>query len=212
LSQEDCPAQHVCAPCFDPFTGEASGACELGADSGPAHAPVVLDACCNSQARCVPKSLIPEEYSSQLATDSCDATHEACVPLSMAQVERFVPQACVVAALGAEGRCLSECLPAVAEQADLLEQDGCAEAHRCVPCFDPLSGEPTGACTFEGDSGPAQPPLTLPACCAGLGRCTPRAYLTPDEAATFGSEGCESALDWLCVSPVPFGLCGVAGP
>jgi len=113
----------------------------------------------------------------------------------------FVPPTCTSIA-GAEGRCLSTCLPDVAAQ-NLLPQSTCAANHRCVPCFDPTSGDPTaatGACSLACDM-PHQPPVVLscpwtgpavidpaklPACdpvCDGA-RCLPGSYV-PDDLADF---------------------------
>src|SRR4029079_1095045 len=64
---------------------------------------------------------------------------------------------------GAEGRCLSTCLPDVKDRIDLLPRDSCASTERCVPCFDPTSSEPnapTGACDIGCDD-PNEPPLVL---------------------------------------------------
>ena len=52
---------------------------------------------------------------------------------------------------GAEGRCLSTCVPQLADTADSLPQDICDENERCTPCFDPLQdgAPPTGACELS---------------------------------------------------------------
>src|SRR4029079_12866867 len=41
-----------------------------------------------------------------------------------------------------------------------LPRDRCAADERCVPCSDPLTGQPTGACTTSCDV-PADPPFVL---------------------------------------------------
>jgi hypothetical protein len=72
----------------------------------------------------------------------------------------FLLEACESAG-GAEGRCLSACLPDVAEQAALLPQSTCLDGDLCVPCYDPFTQEETGVCSFTCDPGPTEPPLVL---------------------------------------------------
>jgi hypothetical protein len=73
-----------------------------------------------------------------------------------------LPKTCTSVA-GAEGRCLSTCLPAVAGEAALLPQDVCDMGEKCAPCYNPVSAQPTmptGACSLACDK-PAQPPTIL---------------------------------------------------
>ena len=86
-----------------------------------------------------------------------------CTPDTViASADNFVPPSCVSIA-GAEGRCVSTCLPWVAARAALLPKVGCAAGTVCAPCFDPLATDPTtptGACSLGCDV-PSQPPTTL---------------------------------------------------
>jgi hypothetical protein len=200
LARDGCEAGNLCAPCIDPLSGKPTGACELGTDRGPSAPVVLFGRCCGGRARCVPEGLIAEAQRGQLGQDSCADDAELCVPNALAESADFVPAPCTVSALGVEGRCLSTCLPAAQEQSDLFEQDGCAGGELCLPCFDPLRGEPTGACDFAGDPGPKQPAETLSDCCTGLGRCAPEAWIPEGLVSNFGADTC-TAPDQLCVAP-----------
>jgi hypothetical protein len=212
-----CPAGTKCAPCYDPTSPDptaATGACSLGCDA-PKQPPLVLscpwtgpavidparlpacDPACGG-AHCLPDKFVPDDQRDLLAP--CPGGF--CAPDPLIQTaNNFVPPTCTSIA-GAEGRCLSTCLPDVAAQ-NLLPQSTCAANHRCVPCFDPTSGDPTaatGACSLACDM-PHQPPVVLscpwtgpavidpaklPACdpvCDGA-RCLPGSYV-PDDLADF---------------------------
>ena len=127
----------------------------------PIYDPSSFDACSPScgGAHCVPSEIVPSGIQSLLA--SC--TDGLCAPDPIiAAAGQFVPNTCTSIA-GAEGRCLSTCLPAVAARAATLPQSGCAAGERCMPCFDPTASDPnapTGACSLACDA-PAQPPVLL---------------------------------------------------
>jgi hypothetical protein len=177
LPRSTCATGQRCVPCFDPTSGDptaATGACGLGCDApaepavelscpweGPAViVPSQLPACSPAcaGAHCLPAAFVPQDLRDQLAP----CAGGFCTPDPLIQTAgEYVPPTCTSIA-GAEGRCLSECLPAVAGQ-PLLPQSTCAANHRCVPCFDPTSGEPTvatGACDLACDA-PAEPPVVL---------------------------------------------------
>ena len=161
--------------------------------------PNTLEVCpmCAGGARCLPNGLIPDEVKGQLG--ACDATN-TCVPDDFIKTGgNFIAQTCASVA-GAEGRCISECLPQVAAQANLLPQDICPEFQRCVPCYDPISGEESGACSLSCDPGPAEPPVTLPGCCDGLGTCVPKNLLSPSQADQLPEDSCPTndGNDYLC--------------
>lgn len=148
-----------------------------------------------STCRCLPSSLVPPENLSDLG--DCDAENK-CVPdLLIETGGNFIPTTCESIA-GAEGRCLAECLPAVAEQADLLPQDICGEGDKCVPCYDPFDGTETGACSQSCDPGPVEPPVSFSRCCTDRGSCIPSASIPPDDAANLDADTCAS-MDDLCV-------------
>jgi hypothetical protein len=178
LPRDTCAATERCVPCFDPTSAEPTaptGACDIACDDPndpptllecPWEGPPVLDparfpACdpiCGG-AHCVPEGLVPAELQDLLA--SCPGGF--CTPDPFIETAgNFVPATCSSVA-GAEGRCLSTCLPEVAGQEDLLPRDVCGANERCVPCFDPTAedpNEPTGACTTSCDV-PKEPPLIL---------------------------------------------------
>jgi hypothetical protein len=144
-----------------------------------------------------------------LAPCGSGATAGFCTPDFVIQSDNHsVPKSCTSIA-GAEGRCLSTCLPAIAAQAELLPTSVCAANEKCAPCYNPTASDPnapTGACSLGCDK-PAKPPTIiscpwngpavvdpsqLPLCddsCAGA-HCLPSSVVPPAEAgmlATCGS-------------------------
>lgn len=217
LPTATCGPNERCAPCFDPTAADPTaptGACSIACDKpkgpptilkcpydgDPLIDPSTLPACtpaCGG-AHCVPKELVPVSQQAQLAT--CPGGF--CTPDSLASSGgRAVPKTCTSVG-GAEGRCLSECLPLVSDKAALLPKDSCGANERCVPCFDPTAADPTaptGACSVACDK-PAKPPLVLscpytgvplvdpnvfPACTPACGgaHCVPADLVPPDQHA-----------------------------
>jgi hypothetical protein len=172
LPAADCAAQHLCAPCFDPLTGEDTGACRLAGDPGPSEPAATFARCCGELGRCVPDELVAEADRDRLAPLDCTAGANLCVPEPWLGDDPVAPASCRSLG-GVEGRCLPACLPDVATDADRLPAAGCAAQHLCAPCFDPLTGEDTGACTLADDPGPSEPVATFARCCGELGRCVP---------------------------------------
>ena len=105
-----------------------------------------LDSCCDGTGSCIPMNALPPGLQSQVST--C-ADGSACVPKSIIEsIENeggFWPLACVSVG-GADGVCLSTCIPKVGQFAALLPQDVCEASERCAPCIDPLTGVDSGAC------------------------------------------------------------------
>lgn len=217
LPRATCAEDERCAPCFDPTAADPTaptGACSVACDA-PKAPPTVLQcpydgkalvdtnvfpACAPAcgGAHCVPSELVPVSQQSQLAT--CPGGF--CTPDSLAASGgRAVPPSCTSVG-GAEGRCLSECLPLIASKASLLPQGTCAAGERCAPCFDPTAADPTvptGACSVACDE-PARPPLVLacpyagaplvdanvfPACAPACGgaHCVPSDLVPPAQRA-----------------------------
>ncbi len=144
--------------------------------------------------RCLPSSLIPPDNLDDLA--DCDANNK-CVPdLLIETGGNFIPETCESIA-GAEGRCLATCLPAVADQADLLPQSTCAAGERCAPCYDPFDATETGACRQSCDPGPTEDPVTFTRCCGDRGSCIPAGAIPPDDAENLDADTCGANL--LCV-------------
>lgn len=190
LPQDICPPEHLCAPCFDPTTGEDTGACRLNGDE-PGSDPVTFSPCCDDLGQCVPEGLVPGDQRSQLSGAECADEGYLCAPNDMVQDPAFIPETCSSVA-GAEGRCLLACLPDIAEQADRLPQDICQEGALCAPCYDPFTGEDTGACTISGDM-PSEPPVTFDRCCSDRGACVPTDLVPPDQQEQLGPDTCSGA-------------------
>jgi hypothetical protein len=179
-------AKMLCAP-LNPTTTPTVSTTTLPASTtsttlpcpytGPAiHDPNSFAGCdpsC-SGAHCVPTGIVPSGLQSLMAT----CTDGLCVPDPIiAAAGQFVPSTCTSIA-GAEGRCLSTCLPAVAARAGTLPQSGCAANERCMPCFDPTAADPTaptGACSLACDA-PANPPVELTCPWAGPSVFNPTAF------------------------------------
>jgi hypothetical protein len=163
--------------------------------------PSTLPQCpmCAGGARCVPASLVPPENLDDLA--DCDANNK-CVPDDLIISNGlFIPDTCDSIA-GGEGRCLSECIPQVADQAALLPQSTCPQFQRCVPCYDPITAEETGSCSLSCDPGPTAPPVQLPGCCDGVGTCVPKA-LAGAQGDSLPQDSCPmDANDYVCAPTV----------
>ena len=223
LPQSTCPTGTICAPCYDPTSAsptDPTGACSLGCDAPkqppliltcPWNGPPVLDPstlpACSPEcggAHCLPADLVPQSERALLA--ACPGGYCTPDPIIASGGNNYKPNACVSIA-GAEGRCLSTCLPSVAAQ-PLLPQATCAQGRKCVPCYDPTSATltaPTGACSLGCDA-PGRPPITLtcpwtgspvinasvlPTCdpaCSGA-HCLPDAYVPPSQAASLAQCG-----------------------
>jgi hypothetical protein len=201
LSQADCAPEQLCAPCFDPLDGTATGACQLAHDPGPTTPPVVLERCCNGLGRCVDRAGVPVAQRTGLDADSCSAAR-LCSPAEYIADAAFVAQHCHDPATHAEGRCLLHCLPQVRAQGERLGVDVCRDVERCAPCYDPVSGEATGACTLTpADTGPSEPKRVFESCCPNsdgpaLGLCIPR-VLVPDGTPSLPRLTCPAA-DSVC--------------
>ncbi|MCB9597819.1 MAG: hypothetical protein H6719_34195 [Sandaracinaceae bacterium] len=189
LPTAGCDTGEVCVPCYDPTTGEDTGACTLGCDTGPTEPPVMFAGCCGDLGSCVPADVVPEDQRSLLGMDTC-AEGALCAPATLIDPTAR-PEACRSIA-DAEGRCLPACLPDVAAQADLLPQGTCMDAHLCVPCYDPTTGEATGSCSLNGDM-PSEPPVTFDRCCGGIGACVPSSAVPEDQRGQLGTDTCTDA-------------------
>ncbi len=160
--------------------------------------PKILPRCpnCEGEARCVPSILLEQQAPEMLSKlMACDET-SVCVPDPIIATMGFYGPASCRSVGDVEGRCLSECLPQVASQRDILPQGTCPEHERCVPCFDPRKGVETGACGLTCDRGPVEPPRAWAGCCGGLGTCLPATLIPGDQAGQLGTDSC--APDALC--------------
>jgi hypothetical protein len=180
------------------------GATAADADAGvciphqgpPVLNPAGLPACSCPGAHCLATSLVPSAAASLLA--ACDSMSE-CVPdLFIASGGSFISPTCTSIA-GAEGRCLSKCIPSVQAQAAQLPQSTCATGDVCVPCYDPVSGKSSGACNLSCDPGPQKPPTTLPKCCGDKGVCVPSSSVPQAQRSQLAVDGCPAdSNNYLC--------------
>jgi hypothetical protein len=186
LPQDICPTHHLCAPCYDPLSGEDTGACRINGDE-PGQPPVIFDRCCSGRGACVPDMLVPNDQRGQLGQDTCTDAGDLCAPDNLA-MPTYVPPTCRSVA-DVEGRCMPDCLPDIAAQADLLPRSTCAEGDLCAPCYDPTNGEDTGACRINGDE-PAEPPFQFERCCGDRGMCVPVSLVPEGQQDQLGSDTC----------------------
>lgn len=183
-------------PCDDPATCEYD--LETTCAGQPAADPTAFPACpvevCAGGGHCVPTAAVPADQAALLA--DCDASTK-CVPDALIETAGLFSPATCDSVGGAEGRCLSGCLPDVAAQGTMLPQDVCAASERCVPCYDPFDGTETGACALSCDAGPTEPPKTFAKCCAekGGGTCLPVALVGEESAAQLDDEECTEDLE-----------------
>ncbi len=246
LQADVCGGDQLCVPCISPLDGEPTGACDIGeltvceasGDDVPpgnppasgcddpatcvyeANCPALIEPSslpeCAPDAHCLSAALVPADTASQLAP--CDDPADLCVPDDFIRTGgKFAPLSCASVG-GAEGRCLSLALPAVAEQEALLPQDICAATEKCSPCFNPLDGSDTGACRLACDEGPTAAPVTFASCCEGKAVCVPTASIPADQQSTLGEKECEdlTAEADLCVpneivAGGPFPACTASG-
>jgi hypothetical protein len=166
LTQGSCQSGFLCAPCHNPLTSVATGACGLNGDMPTEPAKPFPKCCTGDSGSCVPVSLVPAAQRSQLGNDNGKCTTgNLCVPTELTD-SSFKPPECNSLG-GGEGRCLAPCLPAIASQASRLPRSTCAEHRVCAPCYDPTvtPATPSGACSINGDA-PKRPPYLFPKCCA----------------------------------------------
>ncbi|MEZ4314461.1 MAG: hypothetical protein R3F14_41110, partial [Polyangiaceae bacterium] len=223
--KEDQPGL-FCVPCVNPLDKSDTGVCKLdgsacdggsgGGDTGGGGNPTgptcddpgapidpsLFAPCPNAcGGRCVDKAFLPDPSDPSIAQlGECEpGSGQLCVPEELIASKGFgVPDTCEW--YGLEGRCMSECIPEIASQAEggFLIQGTCAEHHYCTPCFDPITDEPTGACGLTCDAGPdPAKPHDLPACCGGMGTCVPKT-LAGDQADQLGEDSCSKDDGMLC--------------
>ncbi|MFO0738976.1 MAG: hypothetical protein U0270_23980 [Labilithrix sp.] len=156
-----------------------------------------------SGGRCLENSLVPSDIATRLG--SCEAEGGKpglCVPeVYVKEKGKHLPTTCSSFA-GIEGRCFSTVFKDVDQQKDILQQDACAADERCLPCFNPANGQPTGACkTVECDA-PKKAAVALEACCkkAGdtRGKCVPKKDIPANYQPRLKNWECDRATE-LCV-------------
>jgi len=131
----------------------------------PATLPACGTAVCadSPNAHCVPGDKVPAAVAAQLAKCSDGASY--CVPDPFIKSGGAPPPTCK-SLNGADGVCLSVCVPQVKQYETLLPQDVCAADERCAPCINPLNNMPSGACDIgkatSCDTGGGQPTGSTP--------------------------------------------------
>ena len=148
LVQAECDESLLCVPCCDPITGEHTGACEAGCDTGPVDGicEATYEECCKGAGHCIPEELVPSEDLDSLRKKNCSKGYK-CVPDLLQQENPVVPTCTGNILLQPDmsytGVCLPKCLKI---PLDILIWSGsCSKDDDCVPCTSPLDGTPTGA-------------------------------------------------------------------
>jgi hypothetical protein len=176
LPKADCGQNEVCAPCFNPNDGKATGACSQGCDPGPSEQttqnPYVFQKCQGGTGVCAPSSVIPPVLMTQLIPYECPVG-TVCAPIAKTQDLKYNFPSCqpgnpftaVLAGVGPNGQ-TGGCVPqwladANPLEAVFLQQDTCLSGEKCAPCNNPLRGfVPTGACPVPlcSDASGGKPP------------------------------------------------------
>jgi hypothetical protein len=148
----------------------------------PAAPPSTTVNACNitgcTNAHCVADANVPASFTDKTLLAKCgDGTY--CIPDDYIVTSgKFLPKTCT-SLVGAEGRCISKCIPQVNVQLTTLPKDVCADTELCAPCFNPIDGADTKACNEGCDTGPVnKTPVVFTPCGAGLGVCVPPALVT----------------------------------
>src|SRR5438270_4175895 len=135
-----------------PAGSGGNGGTQCTGGSGPVLTPMdpsTLPSCgaavCadSPNAHCVPQDKVPANVGAQLA--KCSDGGSYCVPDSFIKSGGAAPPTCK-SLNGADGVCLSVCVPQVKQYESLLPQDVCAADERCAPCVNPLNNMSSGAC------------------------------------------------------------------
>jgi hypothetical protein len=151
LPQGSCGAEERCTPCFNPVNGTPTGACELGCDQGPTTQAILFTKCCGNRGYCVPRASIPGNAAKNLAPESCNGEGDpVCVPEAIVNNPAYRFSACHYSgaqSLLGEGRCVPSCIVDANPAGAALSKADCQDAtDKCVPCNNPLTGAPSGAC------------------------------------------------------------------
>jgi hypothetical protein len=133
-------------------------------------------ACCDGFGTCTTASSITGPAATSYGHDTCQASSGAadlrCVPTDDALADAAtagvftVCQAKLGTTLTLEGRCLPKCFILGNPQAAQLSSEGCLGADAgageqvCAPCYNPIDGSPTGACTQKAGDAPTEPAPT----------------------------------------------------
>jgi hypothetical protein len=141
LTQGACADDFVCVPCYNLITGASTGACNTPGDAPVEAAPDGFDECGEELGYCVGTASVGDAGAT-LPQLTCDE-EELCVPKQRVTQ----PGAC-------SARCESivgagACTPAFVvpeAQRGFLTPASCETGELCVPCINPTTSMPTGAC------------------------------------------------------------------
>jgi hypothetical protein len=165
INAGDCPTlpgtELVCAPCYDPTTGDKTGACDrplaAGGTDKPAE-PKKQFAECGAfpsdgggakQGLCVSKDLVAQTTANAASVpqDTC-ATGDLCAPKNKVLNQGSCFKHCTTSIGGP-----SACVPTYLVEAGAgkgfsgaLGQADCADGETCAPCVSPIDQSVTGAC------------------------------------------------------------------
>jgi hypothetical protein len=139
LETSTCGAGAKCAPCFDPFTGAATGACSLSSCDAPPANVFKFPSCCSTHGRCIPKSQIPDGQEANFVQDACSSSTYLCVPNEYLPAPNNTPaQNCHATTLaypaGYDGMCVPKCMNLDATVLLLFPQSTCSSDALCLPC------------------------------------------------------------------------------
>jgi hypothetical protein len=185
--------------------GGGGGGGEADCPLGPPQDPAGLAECCPDfagTAHCLPSDQLDPAATEQLA--ACDDGASTCVPDVWIEGNVDLVECSSVAGPGV---CLSQCIPLVADNAQLLQQDICADSELCVPCDIPGQG-PSGACELDltcnapgdppGGDPPDDPPPSAEQCCDSRGVCIAESAVPPDRVDNLQQDTCSDDSQ-LCV-------------
>lgn len=227
-----CAADERCVPCTMPDgapsgvcdIGEpAPSSCEGsggGGDGGAPAAPGEISCpftgaemdvskmpVCAPGGRCVSEGFLEDAVKdpktrAELRSRLAACATGLCVPEAyLKKYGQHKPEACASFA-GIEGRCFSTVFKDVSAQRDLLQRDVCGDDERCVPCFNPADGAPTGACTTVKCDAATKAPPALKDCCKKRGemrgKCVPREDVPSQLRSRLSDEDCDDDTE-LCV-------------
>jgi hypothetical protein len=148
----------------------------------------------------LPAQFVPPAQQALLTACGSGATAGFCTPDTIIEAAGNVQPPSCVAFSGvpqSEGRCLSPCLAAVSSQPS-LETSSCG-SNKCAPCYNPITGAATGACSSSKCDSPQQPPYVFPNCCNGNeGRCVPKSQVPSNLQGNLNQNSCNSS-NYLCV-------------
>jgi hypothetical protein len=154
-----------------------------------------------SRGRCVDDNQLGPDQLSLLAPCANADTPQHCVPVALLVTDGLTKPTVCESLGGAEGRCMSLCVPQIQEKKDQLPQDICEEGTLCAPCYDPFTGESTGACDASVCDMPEEPPHLFAACCEGKGggNCVPRVAVPDESEESLGEDVCADPEADVCV-------------